>query len=180
MKKLIIILILIVPVVFVNAQTLNLDKTTSKLSVLGTSTLHDWESDVEEFDVSADRNANQLINITFSAVVKSIKSGKSAMDDNTYKALKEKSYPTIDFKAESLTISGNQIKGTGQLTIAGKTNEIPVNLDIEDAAGFSVTGSIDLKMTDFDIAPPTAVFGTIKTGDDITIKLNISLITNQN
>lgn len=178
MKKLIAIITLIIPIVFVNAQTLKLDKTTSELSILGTSTLHDWESVVEDFDVKAEITGQTINKIRFSAIVKSIKSGKSGMDDNTYKALKEKSYPDITFSADALVIEGNSIKGTGQLTIAGKTNEIPVNLEIEDTARLSVRGSIELKMTDYDVPPPTAVFGTIKTGDDITIKLSFTLNKN--
>ena len=40
---------------------------------------------------------------------------------------------------------------------------------------FSACGSYIMKMTDFGVDPPTAVFGTIKTGDEITIDYNLQL-----
>ena len=38
------------------------------------------------------------------------------------------------------------------------------------------TGSYTLKMTDFSVKPPTAMFGTIKTGDEITVKFNVDYV----
>jgi len=71
----------------VYAQPLTLDKANSQLSILGTSSVHDWASIVEKFDASATLTANELTNVKFEAHVKSIKSGKSGMDKNTYTAL---------------------------------------------------------------------------------------------
>lgn len=145
------------------------------MAIQGTSSLHDWESTVEEFAVQAILGNGQVEDIEFSAIVKSIKSGKSGMDNNTYKALKANDHPQIEFKTDRLRIEEDQLIGNGQLTIAGKTNEIPIRLTINQRAGLSVTGSVNIKMTDYGISPPTAVFGTIKTGDDIIIQFDFTL-----
>jgi hypothetical protein len=40
-----------------------------------------------------------------------------------------------------------------------------------------ISGSKKLKMTEFDMVPPTALMGTIKTGDEVTVTFNLNLIT---
>ena len=34
-------------------------------------------------------------------------------------------------------------------------------------------GELTLKMSDYEISPPTALMGTIKTGDEVTIRFSI-------
>ena len=178
MKKIVIsILLLALPCAFLNAQTFKLNREASKASVLGTSTLHDWESVVETFKASANQDGNVLNNVSFEADVKSIKSGKSGMDKNTNKAMKADKYTTIRFTSEKLTVNGTKITGTGKLTIAGTTRDVPVNLNMEkwNDDSFTVSGSVKMKMSEFGVDPPTAMMGAIKTGDDLEIKIELSL-----
>ena len=85
--------------------------TGSKVTIVGTSTMHDWESIVEQVsgkgtftvETSGIKSINNL-NVNF--VVKSIKSGKSKMADINYDALKEEQNPTIIFNLTTI-ISGN-------------------------------------------------------------------------
>jgi hypothetical protein len=37
------------------------------------------------------------------------------------------------------------------------------------------SGSYTLKMTDFKMSPPTAMMGTIKVGNEVTIKFDLTL-----
>ncbi|MEP2026600.1 MAG: YceI family protein [Reichenbachiella sp.] len=178
MKYILTIIIISCCAFLIKAQPLKFDKSASKMEIQGTSSVHDWESTVENFTVEANLNGDQISDIQFSAIVKSIKSGKSGMDSNTYKALKEDDYPEIKFESSQLRIQGNKLVGTGKLTIAGKSNEIPIDLDINQESMITVDGKVKIKMTDYDITPPTAVFGTIKTGDDITIQFNFTLTKN--
>jgi polyisoprenoid-binding protein YceI len=43
------------------------------------------------------------------------------------------------------------------------------------ANSMTVSGDYTLKMTDYGIQPPKAMWGTIKTGDEVTIKFEIVL-----
>ncbi|MDI3521447.1 MAG: hypothetical protein PWR04_1435, partial [Anaerophaga sp.] len=63
------------------------------------------------------------------------------------------------------------------LTIAGETKpiEIALNANISPQKEVSVSGETTLKMTDFDVEPPTVMFGTIKTADEVTINFNLTL-----
>jgi polyisoprenoid-binding protein YceI len=146
-------------------------------SIAGTSTLHDWESRIEDFAINAHRSGD-LIDADFTVVVKSIKSGRPGMDPNTYKALKESEHPTIRFKAKGLKISNNSlITGFGDLTVAGQTKRIPVEFKMASWVEntMTITGEIKILMTDYGVEPPVALFGTVKTGDEVTFKVNTTL-----
>ena len=87
------------------SQTYILNNDTSFLEVHGTSSLHDWHIDAQEqsgkmiITNSEDLAINTL---SFSVKAESLKSGKSSMDKNTYKALKTGEYKTIDFNFPSI------------------------------------------------------------------------------
>jgi polyisoprenoid-binding protein YceI len=146
-------------------------------SIKGTSTLHDWESTIEDFSISATKDGD-LIAADFTVVVGSIKSGHNGMDKNTYKALREDQHPKITFSASNLKISGEGlIKGQGDLTIAGQTKRIPVVFSmaswLEDT--MTIVGEITINMTDYGVDPPVALLGTIKTGEEIVFAVNTTL-----
>ena len=61
----------------------------------------------------------------------------------------------------------------GELTICGFKKLIPIDIKVLNTTkGVNVSGTYDMKMTDFKIDPPTALMGTIKTGDEISIHFN--------
>jgi hypothetical protein len=41
-----------------------------------------------------------------------------------------------------------------------------------------IKGSKKVKMTDFNISPPTAMLGTLKTGDEVTISFTLVMAVN--
>lgn len=185
------VLILICSLFFINnnliSQTIfESNQANGKLIIKGTSTLHDWESIVEEFSVKADiekggMSVNSIADIVMTTPVKSIKSGKGIMDRKTYDGLKEENFPTIIFKGQSKEIKENIITVIGDMTIAGVTKQIAITTTLSaNGNDLSFIGSKDLLMSDFGISPPVAVFGTIKTGDQITIefKFNFKQIIN--
>jgi len=165
------------------SQTFTLNNDNSKLSVFGTSSLHDWEVVAEEQSGSITvENTSETASINalnFKVIAESLKSGKSGMDKNAYKALNTKQFESIDFKltkVNSITPQGNgvyTVKSTGDLTIAGTTNAIQLNftLSLTDSNA-KLVGSYTFNMTQFKIDPPTAMFGTITTGDELKIEFN--------
>jgi polyisoprenoid-binding protein YceI len=148
------------------------------MTISGTSTLHDWESKVETFTAVARVKDQVIQSASFRADVKSIKSGTSAMDDNTYKAMKEPQYPTIDFKTTgALKQASGALRIKGDLTIAGVTKPVEFSATGEQWSEESLTvkASYKFKMSEFGIDPPRAMLGTIRTGDEVTIKFNLVL-----
>jgi polyisoprenoid-binding protein YceI len=152
----------------------------------GTSNLHDWEmkavtgTSAASFVVTNGK-VTSLSKLNFSLPVKNLKSGKSRMDKNTYKALNTDANPNISFVLTSGTVvstGGNNYKLNcqGKMSIAGKTNQTElVASGIYNPAdkSFTVTGVKKMKMTDYNVKPPTVLFGTITTGDAISISYNL-------
>jgi polyisoprenoid-binding protein YceI len=158
------------------------------VKLLGTSTFHDWEMDAKytngeaKFEFNS-AQGNELIGIKslwFSLNVKDLKSDNSALNDNAYKALKSDEYKDIRYQLTSSTVTpevgGKLIKSKGNLTIAGVTKEIKMQVHCIINADGSVTskGSYQLKMTDFDVEPPIFMWGAMKTGDALTLNFEIN------
>jgi hypothetical protein len=59
----------------------------------------------------------------------------------------------------------------GRLSIAGvtRTLKMPVTVKALEDQQFEISGSTKIRMTDFGVTPPTAIFGLLRTGDQITI-----------
>ena len=69
------------------------------------------------------------------------------------------------------------INASGTLTIAGASSRIDMYVRGKVGADGSITfnGSKKIKMTDFKIKPPTALMGTLTTGDEVEIAFQITL-----
>jgi polyisoprenoid-binding protein YceI len=150
----------------------------STMQIDGTSTLHDWSSKVENFRgegrfTLADNTIQDITDLKISVVVKSINSGKGAMmDKNTYQALKSEQHPEIYYQLQSVKVLPNQKLITiGKLTIAGVSKTVNMHLNYhQDAAHtITITGNLPIHMREFNIDPPTAMMGTIKTGEEVTV-----------
>lgn len=170
------------------SQDYKLDNDTSFMKIEGTSSLHDWHINVEKQAgniVLEQSETVSLKGLNLTVESESLKSGKSRMDKNTYKALETDDYNKITFKLKKTTeiksLGDNtyEVKGIGQLTIVGNTKDITMTLKIEIKDDMVLlSGKNEIKMTDFGVEPPTALLGTIKTGDAITITYKTTFKTN--
>jgi polyisoprenoid-binding protein YceI len=144
--------------------------------ISGTSSLHDWDmvgnTGSGDAKFVLDLNVlNVIQSLEVNMLAETIKSGKSGMDRNAYKALKTDKNKNIKFVLKSAkSDSTNQWTFTGDFTIAGVTKTVSFKVKSQVVAGVvSLEGSYAFKLTDFNITPPTALMGTVKTGDDVTI-----------
>lgn len=186
--KILFLLIALVWLPFTNTtQQKYLFKNNSKVTVAGTSTLHDWTMVSQSMKGEADMNlsGNEILSIGEVKVeipVESLKSGKSKMDKNAYEALKSDKHPTLtfqlkDFEPISVNSGFSMMEVEGHLTIAGKTKseKILVKYRTDSQGNLIVSGSKDIKMTDYKVTPPEVMFGTVTTGDAITISFELHL-----
>ncbi len=158
--------------------------------VKGTSTLHDWEmkSDKGKIEMMIKLGKNDIIvgisALAFTIETQSLKSSKSGMDKDAYKALKTSSAKNIVFvlssaQLSSLNSNSYQVKAIGKLTIAGNTRETDIVASVKYSAAdksFIVTGSKKIKMTSFNVTPPSSMWGAVKSGDDITISFQTKVV----
>ncbi|GLB49017.1 YceI family protein [Neptunitalea lumnitzerae] len=185
MKRLVFTLLFtVLGLVLGNAQTYTADAAKSELSVSGTSSLHDWHCAVKSFSGTINATVEngkvtKLSDFNFSFNVTSLDSGKGAMDKKMYEALKEENNPKVTYKGSEVIMNADgTAKFKGQMTMAGVTKyfETIVKLGYEGST-LELNGSKAFKLAEFKIDPPTAMFGTIKTGEEVSIHYNISLTT---
>jgi len=170
----------------VNAQTqYDLDNSNSSLVVEGTSSMHDWEMKANDLKSAIVLRFNENLltaieHVDLVSPAKKILSGNSIMNSKAHDALKADKYSKITFKLKSvnrLDVNGNSISGeiTGILKIAGIARAIRINFSGWMNPGHSVTlsGTVPLKMSDFNIDPPTAMLGALKTGDKVKINFKV-------
>ncbi len=166
-----------------------LDKS-STMTITGTSTLHDWEANVKEMNLTVSLNpdmlnqenpASPVSSLSLSIPVKSIDSGKGGMDKRIYGALEEKDHPNVMFNLVSAEVANMGEAGesftlnvTGQLNIAGTAKEVtfPVQGTKVAEGGYRFEGSYGLNMKDYNVDPPSAMLGAIKSGEEVEIKFN--------
>ncbi|WP_158676742.1 YceI family protein [Pukyongia salina] len=169
-----------------NKLSYKLNSSGSNFTIKGTSSLHDWEmisksfSGKLDFDHVTDGDL-KIHNIEVKVGVKTLESGKRVMDNKCYDALKSDSHPSITYrlnKVESIQHTGSDnytAKLIGTLSIAGKTRTVTIDTKIAVVGGkVIIKGEKPLKMSDFDVEPPTALLGTLKTGNDIIIDFNLN------
>lgn len=160
----------------------------------GTSTLHNWQCKVEQPSGQLtgeleNGNIKDIKSLAMGVIVTSIRSiddkgeyYEKSMDKNVYKALQAEKYPNITFTLSRInkrTSAGKNIglEATGVLRIAGASKEITIQVQSTPVTGGIVfEGKVPIKMTDYKIEPPTAIFGTIKTGNEVTLEFKMAYL----
>lgn len=172
--------------VTLQAQNYQATASNATINVEGTSNIHDWDLKAEKFTIKAtigeEADLPVIKSLSLDLEAESLKSGKGGMDKNTYKALKTNRYKSIKFTYTKTNILNKKSDNTysvvvqGVLEIAGVKKTTDLNFDLVKVTnGYTLKGSKKIHMPEYDVEPPTAMLGTIKTGEDVTINYNINL-----
>lgn len=165
-------------------QTVSLLPASSTVTIQGTSSLHDWEEKVDKFDVNLslklkDKEITSIERANFVCKAASISSESSTMTHKTLEALKADKFPEITFRmisVDKLTSQGGTFSGTasGDISFAGVTRRITISFTGSNTNNrITLKGSKTVSLKDYNIKPPTAMLGTLKTGDKVTISFNL-------
>jgi hypothetical protein len=160
------------------------------VTIDGTSNLHDWNESVGKVTGKGILNLNagkafSIQSFTIIMEVSSINSGEgSTMNNKTYKALKQGQFPEIIFSLSEPIVSipaganGYTVITKGTLTIAGVTRSVtlPIKISEDGSRKITIDGLQQVKMTDYGVDPPTALFGVLKTGDIISIDFKTTFL----
>lgn len=162
----------------------------SSITIDGTANVHDWSSEVEQINSNITFNAEMMMgeepsnpveSLTLTIPVDKIESGKGGMNRKMHGALKKDKHPNITFELTSSELknrtasdSAFELSVTGDLTIAGVTKNVtlPVAASLVDNS-YKFSGSYEINMKDYDVDPPTAMFGAIRSGEMVTVNFDI-------
>ena len=160
------------------------------VTIDGTSNLRDWKENVGKVSGAMEAEVNPdgsiaLNTIRISMDVLSIKSDMGrVMDNKTHEALKADAHPVILFtltaplRLTQVRDCAIAIPVKGSLTLAGVCRPATMLVKtFEISQGkLQFEGYQSLKMTDYGVKPPTALFGTMRASPDITIHFKTNFI----
>ncbi|GAA4304307.1 YceI family protein [Nibribacter koreensis] len=166
-----------------NSQSYSLvPKAQTFMKVTGTSNVHSWDMTSTTMqskgDFKFDKNhlLTSIQNFQLSLDAKTLKSKHSSLDNRAYKVMKASQHPKIVYNLRSTdvtTLSKNKylVKVLGDLTIAGSRQVISMDVNVQVNADNSITctGTEKIKLSDYNIAAPSYMAGTMKVGNDLTI-----------
>lgn len=117
--------------------------------------------------------------------VESLRCGNRQMERDMYRALRADANPVIEFRFNGLVggvehdIDEGRYSATisGVLTLAGarRNVQVPVVAERIGRDRFRLRARLPLRMTDFGITPPTALFGVIKARNDLVVQFDLYL-----
>lgn len=158
----------------------------SSIIVTGTSSVHDWDILFEEVSGEAmlilnESSLDSISALSFSTYANSVNSGKRIMNNKTKDALAAKKHPQVTFTlTEVVEIMSDSLVVQGDLIIAGFTKEIVLTgvYSVGADGSFSASGKKQINMSEYGIKPPTAMLGTLKTGEEVVVEFNVSFQKN--
>ena len=175
-----------------HAQSIRLDiDPGSKLTINGTSNVHKWDCSTSSFNavIDAPKSAaadvgKQITSAKISIPVSSLECGEKKMNENMRKAMHADQHPNVDFTMSGYTATpaangASAVVVKGSLTINGVTKPVAIKgtATPDGKGGVRLEASTELHTPDYGVARVTAMLGTIRTGEDVTIVL--SLIASQ-
>lgn len=143
------------------------------VQVAGTSTIHAWTTQVNNIKGTLkmdESGAPQAVALEFE--VASMESGRGAtMNDKIKKALSNETHPWITFESTQIQAQDDHLAVTGDLNIGGVVKPVSIEVIPDDN---QYTAKVDLTFSLFEIEPPSAMFGQIKCGDEISVSFDLS------
>ncbi len=174
-----------------SAIRLRLDPT-SEVTIEGTSSLHAFHCKTNKMLAYVDvdpgytkdltKIARPIASVKINIVIRSLTCGNGQMDKNMYSTLDADKNPIIKYSMSGYDILNGSTsptafsaKTTGTLTISGKEKTIAMKINAERLSDGKATakGEQVVLMTDFGIKPPSFMFGSLKVGNEITVKFNL-------
>ena len=161
------------------AQNLSL-QSDSRLWIEGTSTKSDWSVQASEVkaEMAVDGESIESVKVTVPSA-KIISNKSTIMDRLMHDALKVTEHPVITYElGEDVAGIGSamfSVKTSGKLTLAGVTKSVEFTVQGQrlDGGKIRLKGTMPLKMSDYGITPPNAMFGALRTADDITVHFEV-------
>lgn len=157
----------------------------SRVWVEGTSNKSDWSVQATELSgfvvLQLRQDELEVSSGSFTVPAKKIVSEQGViMDRLMHGALKANEHPTIVYQLDSATVAAAAggaftLGTTGQVTIAGVSRPVREPVQAERLANGTLrfTGSHTVLMNEHGMTPPTAMFGTLRTGNRVVVHFEL-------
>lgn len=158
------------------------------IKISGTSNLHDWTANVPRLTTTAEMVVNgdrlesisrMVIEVDATAITGS---EGNIMTKKIAETLKSDKNPRIVFRMTrvdeiSQTGSDFTVRAAGTLAMGGTTRplDLVVRGKVLPNGEVQFTGVKDMKMTTWQLEPPRAMLGALKTGDDVKVNFSVTL-----
>jgi polyisoprenoid-binding protein YceI len=136
---------------------------------------HDLIIDVNSWEATLEVGDSSSLSLSADPTSLHVREGKGGMQalkdddkDDIRKTidkdvLKKKA---ISFTSSSVEPAGDGLKVNGELEMGGKSK--PISFDVTENGG-TLTGSADIKQSDWGIKPYSALFGALKVNDEVKV-----------
>jgi hypothetical protein len=160
----------------------------SRLWLEGDSNVRRWSCEAEELvpELSLERPSpveppSRVEEASVRIPVARIDCGIGRMNENLRDALRAVEHPEIRFEVARARFIPTGTRGrlrvaaAGRLTVAGVTRELELDVDGSDSGdgALRIRSEVAIQMTDFGVAPPTALLGLIRTKNEVTIRFDL-------
>ena len=158
--------------------------TAGTITIEGTSNVHGWTCTTTQLTGSGDA-AGAATGLTgFSALtvtvpVARIECRNGTMNTKLREAL---ATPNVQFVLSNATVGAARnnrftVNANGRLTIAGQTRNVQVTAQGQALPNnrFRFTGSVPVTMSQYGVRPPTAMAGTMRVRDNVTVRFDVTL-----
>jgi polyisoprenoid-binding protein YceI len=171
---------------------IDVDSTSSRIWVKGTSSVRAWECQVPVFVTRIVANGDQPLAgvldgekaidsalVAIPSATMDCRNGQ--MTGHMKKALKTTEFDSITFAVKNYALapadSGMTVALEGALTLGGVTKDIAITALAKAGpeGTLQLTGKHELSMRDYGLKPPTLMFGTMKVHDKVTVGFDLLL-----
>jgi len=165
------------------AQNISIDTETSRLWIEGSSNVNRFQCRAARYTTDVEPpTKDTTAQVEVDVAVEGFDCGKRRMNRDLYETLLSNRHPFISFEYKS-TESMNFSKETdtyilivnGTLSVAGFTNDIrfPLTAKVIENGRMRATGQVALKMTNYNVEPPSALLGLVRVNDELTVHFEI-------
>jgi polyisoprenoid-binding protein YceI len=164
----------------------------SRLWIAGTSTVRSFQCQAGSFDAKIESAGSSAVaavlsgekavsSVVVTVPVEKLDCRNATMNEHMRKALKADKNPAVVFKVASYDLAksaeGVAVTLTGTLTLGGV--EKPITVDAQAKSGDNgtllVSGTREVRMTEFGLQPPKLMLGTLKVDERIKVGFDVIL-----
>lgn len=165
-------------------ETVILDQ--SSLEIKGSSNVNDFDCryrdpitpDTLYHEIEIEPSEVKVKGDNISMYVESFDCGKKGINRDFRKTLKSNEYPTIDVTLERLIYDDDQpVIAEVLIHLAGISRMYQLDFTslTQEEGTNRIHGSQIIKMSDFNLEPPKALFGLVKVNDEMTINFTLNV-----